>query len=101
MAFLLGAVIACGIPQEEHDAALGAQKAAMGAEMKKMQEANTAALADKDESIALLKSDVGRLNGSLQRVNEELDHQGVDNADSRRLSCGEQTAVDAADDEYR
>jgi len=71
--FVYGLTIACGIPQEEHEAALGAQKTTMAAEMKKMQDANTQALADKDKKIDGLKLDVGRLNETLDRVTKELD----------------------------
>lgn len=73
LTLVLGWGLACGIPQEEHDAALGAQNSAFALEMKKMQTANTKAIGKKDEKIDRLKSDIGQLKGSLDRVTEELD----------------------------
>ena len=65
--------VGCGIPQEEHDAALAAQKAKMAAEMQKMQSVLTSSIAARDRKVKVLRGDVARLNSSLQRVTEELD----------------------------
>ena len=61
-------LVACGIPQEEHDAALTAQKTRFDGEMKKMQEAHKASLEKETDKVTALKSDVARLNSSLERV---------------------------------
>jgi len=67
------AAMGCGIPQEEHDAALAAQKTKFSAEMQKMRAVMTSSIAERDKRVRGLRGDVARLNTSLQRVTEELD----------------------------
>lgn len=64
---------ACGIPQEEHDAALAAQKARYAEEMAKQTEASKSDLARKDRQIGELESEVGTLGGDLSKVRERVD----------------------------
>jgi chemotaxis protein MotB len=81
---LMLSTAACGVPQEEHDKALGDQKAAFDAALKKQQEASAAELSaqqsdatttlkKRDNHIGELSSEVKRLGGNLAEVRAKAD----------------------------
>jgi chemotaxis protein MotB len=88
-------VVACGVPQEEHDKALADQKAAFDAEMKKIQAAHDDASKRSGNQISSLEDEVKKLGGNLAEVRakaEKLDEQlGVK---SSELASTQRTLVE-------
>ncbi len=65
-------IASCGIPQEEHDAALAAEKARYDEEMAKQRKASEGVVARKDNQISELETEVKTLGGDLQGVRDRV-----------------------------